>query len=93
MKLRAPAFIPDFSKFVASSVPFSIITVLRREYSGVFATVVGFVFVDVLRDYSVRHEYTPNINNAYILGITAAITLLLRTLKHSTKLLSEEGRS
>lgn len=91
--LKAPAFIPRFSTFIPSAVPFSMITVLRREYSGVFATIVGFVFVDVLRDYSIYKIYEPNISHLYILGISGALTLFLRSLKHYTRLLNEEGRS
>lgn len=91
--LKAPAFIPQFSKFVSSSIPFSIITVLRREYSGIFATVAGFVFVDILREYSVHKTYVPNNNHLWVLGITGAITLVLRSLKHYTTLLNEKGRS
>jgi len=91
--LKAPAFIPQFSNFVKSPVSFSFKSVLRREYSGVLATVFGFVFVDALRDYSVHHRYELNYTHLWILGISLAITFILRTLKHSTKLLSEEGRS
>ncbi len=32
-----PAFLPAFSKFVKSDIPFSFKAVLRREYSGVFS--------------------------------------------------------
>jgi len=91
--LKAPAFIPQFSKFISSPVPFSMKSVLRREYSGVLATVFGFLFVDALRDYSVHRRFELNYNHLWILGIAIAVTLLLRTLKHSTKVLSEEGRS
>ena len=45
--LKAPAFIPAFGKYKKSETAFSLKTVLRREYSGVLATVIGFVFVDV----------------------------------------------
>src|SRR5688500_4795778 len=91
--LKAPAFIPKFSQFVSPSVSFSMISVLRREYSGVLATVIGFIFVDVLRDYSIHHQFVYNETHYWVLGITAAITLLLRFLKRKTKLLNEEGRS
>jgi protein-S-isoprenylcysteine O-methyltransferase Ste14 len=90
---KAPAFIPRFSKFISSSVPFSLKSVLRREYSGVFATVIGFVFVDVLRNYSIYRRYEPNYNHLWIVGVAAAITLILRSLKHYTKILNEDGRS
>ena len=34
---KIPAFIPKISNFIPSKIPFSFITVLRREYSGVLA--------------------------------------------------------
>ncbi len=91
--LRAPAFVPAFSGFRPSHVPFSLKSVLRREYSGVLATVIGFVFVDVLRHYSLFHTFEPNSNHLYVLAGFGVLTLLLRSLKHYTNVLKEEDRS
>ena len=46
-----PAFFPSLKLYKPSIIPFSIKTVLRREYSGVLATVIGFVFVELIRYY------------------------------------------
>jgi protein-S-isoprenylcysteine O-methyltransferase Ste14 len=91
--LKAPAFIPQFSKFVSSSVPFSMKSVLRREYSGALATVFGFIFVDALRDLAMNHRFQLNPKHLWILGFAVAITVILRTLKRQTTLLNEAGRS
>jgi len=91
--LKAPAFIPAFSKFKPSNTPFSMKAVLRREYSGVLATVVGFVFVAFLRDYFHKGVLEMKYNYIYVLIITAAITLILKTLKRYTGLLHEADRS
>jgi protein-S-isoprenylcysteine O-methyltransferase Ste14 len=88
-----PAFIPSLKKYTKSSTSFSLKSVLRREYSGFLATVIGFLFVDVIRDYSMTGEFIYKPLYLYILLVSAAITLLLRSLKHYTKLLSEEDRS
>ena len=40
-----PAFFPNLKLYKPSIIPFSLKTVLRREYSGVLATVIGFVYV------------------------------------------------
>lgn len=90
---KTPAFIPCLRKYVKNVVPFSFVSVLRREYSGVLATVIGFVFIDDLRIYfdnSFFEIYSPA---HYILFATLIIVLILRSLKHHTKLLSESGRS
>ena len=88
-----PAFIPRFSSFVKSSIPFSMKSVLRREYSGVLATVIGFVFVDLLIGYKRWQTVAVGKNFLYLLATTAVITIILRSLKHYTSVLKEEGRS
>lgn len=90
--LKAPAFIPKFSQFVAPAIPFSFTTVLRREYTGVLNTVIGFLFVDVLRYYTEYGEFKFFNYQGYILGATVIVVLILRTLKKSGKL-DEPGRS
>jgi protein-S-isoprenylcysteine O-methyltransferase Ste14 len=91
--LKTPAFIPDFSRFTPSMVPFSIKSVLRREYAGVLNTVIGFVFVELLQRSFAEGTFAINRTSLIVLGVAVAVTLLLRTLKHSTRLLQEEGRS
>lgn len=87
------AFIPRFSSYVKSSVPFSLKSVLRREYSGVLASVVGFVFVEIVRNYFLKDCLC--ISNTYWIVLIAVLieSLVLRTLKKKTTLLNEEGRS
>ncbi|MEO8151202.1 MAG: isoprenylcysteine carboxylmethyltransferase family protein [Bacteroidia bacterium] len=90
--LKAPAFLPRFGQFVKASVPFSMTTVLRREYTGVLNTVIGFLFVDVLRYYATNGEFKFFVWQGYVLGGTIILVLILRTLKKASKL-NEEGRS
>jgi len=91
--MRIPAFMPSFKKYVKSPVPFSLVSVLRREYSGFLATVIGFLFVDVIRDYFSMQAFTLNYTYLYVLGAALLITLTLRTLKHHTRALHEADRS
>lgn len=90
---RIPAFFPRFSGFIRSEVPFSLRSVLRREYSGVLATIIGFVFVEVMIGWFRWGIFTIGDRFLYALYIASAITLLLRSLKHYTTILHEEGRS
>ena len=46
-----PAFLVAINKYKKNIVPFSTKSILRREYSGVLATVLGFVFIDDLRRF------------------------------------------
>jgi len=90
---RTAAFIPCLKKFKKNVVPFSMVSVLRREYSGVLATVVGFVFIDDLRRYFTFGSFETETTAHYVLAAAILMVLILRSLKHYTKLLSEEGRS
>ena len=91
--LTAPAFIPSFKNYKKNITPFSFISVLRREYSGFLATVLCFTFIDHFRFFILNQEIEWDRPSTYILAIATIITLTLRTIKHSTKLLNEEGRS
>ena len=91
--LKVPAFIPASKNYIKGKIPFSLITVLRREYSGFLATVLSYTFIDHLRYYFKTGTFEPLRFSTYALGVAIIITLILRTLKHSTKLLNESGRS
>lgn len=91
--LKVPAFIPSFKNYVKNDIPFSLKTILRREYSGISATIISFVFVDVLRDYFRNHAFNLTNTQIIILFIALLISLILRSLKHYTSILSEEDRS
>lgn len=91
---KVPAFWPSRKNYVKNTIPFSIKTILRREYSGVTATILGFVFIDIVRvwvllgsGFEWQHRFTITIAAALL------ISLVLRTLKHNTKILHEEDRS
>jgi len=88
-----PAFIPSFRNYLHGEVPFSFKSALRREYSGVLATVFGFAFVDNLRVLFQRETFEPGRLSNYLLVLASVLILVLRSLKHHTALLNEEGRS
>ena len=88
-----PAFIPSFSNYKKSEINFSIKSILRREYAGVLATVIGFAYIDVLRFFIETEKLgiSPLILN--ILIGTIGVVFLPRSLKHYTNILSEKDRS
>lgn len=88
-----PAFVPSFKNYRKSELPFSFKSILRREYSGVLAVATGFALIDNLRWYVAGNpfELFRKANIAFI--IILIISLILRTLKHHTGLLNEQGRS
>jgi protein-S-isoprenylcysteine O-methyltransferase Ste14 len=88
-----PAFIPDIRKYQPAETAFSFVSVLRREYSGFLATVISFAFIDYLRVFFQSGELKSMRLSAFFLISGLIITLILRTLKHNTRILDEEGRS
>lgn len=91
--MKVPPFWPSMKNYIPTEIPFSMKTILRREYSGITATILGFVFVDVLRVWFGTEELTISTNQLIAVIVAFAITLILRSLKHYTKVLYEADRS
>ncbi len=88
-----PAFIPAVFNFKKSDTPFSIITILRIEYASILATVIGFTFVEGFRTYFISNKWGISTFSLQILITTLILVLILRSLKHYTNVLKEQGRS
>lgn len=91
--MKVPPFIPSFKNKIKSEIPFSFKTTLRREYSGITATILGFLFVDFLRDWFTSGEVQWKNDHLIVLIVALGISLVLRSLKHYTSLLNEDDRS
>lgn len=90
---KIPAFIPSRKNYIKSDIKFSMKTILRREYSGVTATIISFIFIDIIRDISLTKKFELNYWYLGVLGFGLMISLVLRTLKHHTSVLNEDDRS
>ncbi len=90
---KVPAFFPGYRKYIKGEIPFSLKSVLRREYSGVLATVFGFAFIDHLRFFFIHGYFDIYRTSTYVLVVAMFLAFTLRTLKHHTSLLNEEDRS
>ncbi|MDC0204502.1 isoprenylcysteine carboxylmethyltransferase family protein [Flavobacteriales bacterium] len=90
---KVPAFIPSIFNFKKSITPFSIITILRREYSSLLACVIGFTYIDIFKNYVREGSWKINALTLYILLGMLLVALILRSLKHYTGLLNQGDRS
>ncbi len=90
---KIPAFIPSMKHFEKTPISFSMKTILRREYSGITATIIGYVFVDWLRQAFVHLQLEISTSQLIGLIVALSISFVLRSLKHYTKLLFEADRS
>ncbi len=88
-----PAFIPSFKNYTKTTIPLSFKSILRREYAGILASVIGFSFIDVIRIYVETNilNFTPVV--LCVLLISLVLVLVLRSLKHYTNILTEIDRS
>jgi len=91
--LKVPAFVPSFKNYEKTPIPFSLKTIMRREYSGISATVLGFFFVDVIRNIFIEGGFYYRTYYGIVFASIFIFSLIFRSLKHHTKLLFEEDRS
>jgi len=94
---KTPAFLPRFRNWRSSELPFSLRTVLRREYNGLAALGIAFFALSAAKDLVV--EGMPmNIwicDDAGFIALSSTSLLgfvVLRSLKKHTRLLHEPGR-
>ncbi|WP_026462013.1 methyltransferase family protein [Adhaeribacter aquaticus] len=89
---RTPAFFPRLSGWVPSKLDFSFRNVLKREYNGMFATVVSFVLINIISNFFVLEEIKVDVLWQAVFVLGAVLFIVLRTLKKSTRLLDIPGR-
>ncbi len=87
-----PAFLPRLSGWRRPELPFSLRTVLRREYPGLFAICASFFALEAYHRVAIRGDWRPNPLWTGIFLAGLAVFILLRTLKRKTAILAVEGR-
>jgi protein-S-isoprenylcysteine O-methyltransferase Ste14 len=89
---KTPAFLPQFRNWRKPILAFSLKNVLKREYSGFFAIIVVFTFLEITGDMVVEHKIELDKPWTILFSLGLLVYLTLMTLKKRTKLLSVEGR-
>ena len=87
-----PAFLPRFGQWRPANLPFSFRNVLKREYSGFFAIICGFVVLRTWAIYLGTGLWRFDRVSQVILAVGVAVYLTLMMLKKNTALLTVEGR-
>jgi protein-S-isoprenylcysteine O-methyltransferase Ste14 len=89
---KTPAFWPRLGNFKRSDLAFSLRAVLRREYPGFFAMILGFALLDVVMAVS-RYRTLGLIPIwQYLLVGGAVLYVVLRTIKRYTRFFHVSGR-
>jgi len=87
-----PAFLPRFGRWKRPQLPFSLRTVLRREYPGLFAICASFFALEAYQRVVIQGQWRPNALWTGIFLAGLVVFLALRALKRNTTLLAVEGR-
>lgn len=85
---RVPCLLPNLWLWNRSNRPFDLRMVLRREHDTWFTIVVSFVLIEHYREYIITAG--PKLEEGWLaLGVLSlAVWLLLKSLKHWTRILS-----
>tara|TARA_B110000238_G_scaffold38225_1_gene40284 strand:- start:17754 stop:18089 length:336 start_codon:yes stop_codon:yes gene_type:complete len=90
---EVPAFFPKSFSINKSKIKFSFKSVLRREYASFLSGISAMLFIDIVRVIILKDLSFLDLNKILFFTISVILVLILRTLKHHTNLLFEEGRS
>ena len=94
---RVPAFLPNPLLWTRPDLPFSIRTVLRREYNGFYVIVAGFTLIEFAGDMLGEHEglrgwLRGDFHWLVMFVVATVLYLALRSVNRRTRLLRVEGR-
>lgn len=87
-----PTFVPRFSQWTKPSLPFSVRTVLRREYSSIMLLVLLHSGIEVTEFVWLEGRLAIEPAWTITLVATIAVYFMLRTLKKRTNILSVANR-
>ena len=91
-KKYTPMLFPSLKNYCKSKYPFSIKTVLKREYSSFLATIFSFFYIQTIINYFNKENTIISNNMCYVLIFAIIITLILRLMK-KTSILDQKGRT
>lgn len=86
------AVIPSFRKYIPSGLPFSVRTVLRREYNSFVNIFLIFAVLDVTRNYLVSERLAITPLWGWLLGAAVILWGIIRLIHKKTGWLTVEGR-
>jgi hypothetical protein len=81
---RTPAFIPKFSRWRPSPLPFSWKRVLRREYHGIAGVVMSLFVLEITSDFWVGRRIEIDLLWSCVLSSTAVGYIIVRTVHKGT---------
>ncbi len=84
---KTPALIPNISNYLSSNTKFNFKKVLRQEYTAMLTMAFSFFLIDYIRIFKIYEHYNLYRISLILFVISMLIALILRTLKHYTRVL------
>ena len=85
--LKTPCFLPSIKKYRKSNESFSFKKILKQEYSSTLSTIIAFIYIDVLTNYTFNNILNFEKVHIIILGVSVFLTLLLKIIRTYSKYL------
>ena len=89
---HTPAFFPKFSQWQRPSLPFSMRTLVRREYQSAYGLILALFALEQLTEFYLGHGWRVDAMWIWIVGLATCGYLIARFLHKKTDLLRVEGR-
>ena len=89
---RVPAIVPNLRGWQRPALPFSLRTVVRREYHGAVAILATFAVLHYLGDLAIARELRPDPRAVGYAVVAALVFGVCRFLKKRTAVLRVQGR-
>jgi protein-S-isoprenylcysteine O-methyltransferase Ste14 len=88
---KTPVFIPRFRQWRSSIYPFSLRTALKGEYSGFFAIIVTFTFLEIIGDFVLYRKWDFD-SMWLIISLSGLFIYIVLRLMKKKRLLNVKGR-
>jgi protein-S-isoprenylcysteine O-methyltransferase Ste14 len=88
---KTPVLLPKFNRWQRHSLPFSLRTAMKGEYSGFFAVIATFTFLEIMGDYFAAGVWEFDVMWQIIFFSGLVIYIIMMTMK-KTNLLDVKGR-
>lgn len=87
---QTPAILPGFKNWKRPELNFSVRKVIRREYRGLFAVILSFVYINLLKNYMINETFRLPQYWVVLLIIGAVVFVTIHLLKKQTRLLDKK---
>ena len=85
---QTPAFLPGFKNWKSPHMAFSVRKVIRREYRGLFAVILSFVYLNLLKNYVLHQELLLSQHWIILLIFGIILFITIRVLRKFTRVLN-----